>query len=77
MADIQSKGKFNKKLDDGSWKYQRPGENKQIGGAQMKKWDSSMKNSSDTTKTDTLKPINNEQGRLRIKNMLESKNKKV
>ena len=76
MADIQAKGKFNKKMEDGSWKYQRPNENPQAGGAQIKKWDSTQKVSENTTSTDTTKPINNEQGRQRVKNMLESKYKK-
>jgi hypothetical protein len=77
MADITAQGKFNKKNADGSWKYQKTGGDPKKGYEMTKKWDSTTKTTSDTTKTDTTKPINNEQGRLRIKNMLESKTKKV
>lgn len=77
MADqVQAKGIFNYKLPDGRWKYvHRKGVN---GDTLTKHWDSTNKKTSDitqtgSTKTDTTKPINNEQGRLKIKNMLESK----
>jgi len=77
MENVAAKGKFNKKIEDGSWKYQRPNENPQAGGAQIKKWDSTQKKHINTASADTTKPINNEQGKQRIKNMLESKLKKV